>query len=62
MNKYLINNNNNNNLKRKYRDNEWSRDCRKGHPETFPPEDPSHMQTPNPDTIADATKCLLTGA
>ena len=27
-----------------------------------PPGDPSHMQTPSPDTIADAKKCLLTGA
>ena len=35
---------------------------RKGHPETAPPGDPSHTQTPNPDTIADAKKCLLTGA
>ena len=26
------------------------------------PGDPSHMQTPNPDTIADAKKCLLTEA
>jgi hypothetical protein len=25
-------------------------------------QDPSHLQTPNPDTIADAKKCLLTGA
>jgi hypothetical protein len=25
-------------------------------------EDPSHIQTPNPDTIVDANKCLLTGA
>jgi hypothetical protein len=24
--------------------------------------DPSHMQTPNPDAIADAKKCLQTGA
>ena len=24
--------------------------------------DPSHLLTPNPDTIADAKKCLLTGA
>jgi hypothetical protein len=31
-----------------------SRDC--------PAWDPSHMQTLNPDTIADAKKCLLTGA
>ena len=41
---------------------EWTRNSRKGHPETAPPGDPSHMQTPNPDTIADAKKCLLTGA
>jgi hypothetical protein len=40
----------------------WSRDWRKGHPETTPARDPSHLQTPNPDTIADAKKCLLTGA
>jgi hypothetical protein len=26
------------------------------------PGDASHMQTPNPGTIADAKKCLLTGA
>jgi hypothetical protein len=24
--------------------------------------DPSHKQPPNPDTIADANKCLMTGA
>jgi hypothetical protein len=23
---------------------------------------PTHIKTPNPDTIADAKKCLLTGA
>ena len=34
----------------------------KDHPETAPPGDPSHMQTPNPDSIVDANKCLLTGA
>jgi len=28
---------------------------------TVPPRDPSYMQTPNPDTIADAKKWLLTG-
>jgi hypothetical protein len=33
-----------------------------GHPKTDPFRDPSHMQTPNPDNIADAEKCLLTGA
>jgi hypothetical protein len=33
-----------------------------GHPETAPPGAPSHIQTPKPDTIADAKKCLLTGA
>jgi hypothetical protein len=26
------------------------------------PGDPFHIQTPNPDSIADANKCLLTGA
>jgi hypothetical protein len=26
------------------------------------PKDPSHMQLSNPDTIVDASKCLLTGA
>jgi hypothetical protein len=31
-----------------------ARDC--------PPGDPSHVQTPNPYTFADAKKCLLTGA
>jgi hypothetical protein len=41
---------------------EWSRDWRNDHPETGPPGDPSHMQSPNPDTIVDANKCLLTGA
>jgi hypothetical protein len=40
----------------------WSRDWRKGHPETAPLEDPPHIQSPNPDTIVDAKKCLLTGA
>jgi hypothetical protein len=30
--------------------------------ETVPPGDLSHIQTPNLDTIADAKKCLLTGA
>jgi hypothetical protein len=36
--------------------------ARKGHPETAPPGDPSHIQSPNPDAIVDAGKCLLTGA
>jgi hypothetical protein len=27
-----------------------------------PPGPPSHIQTPNPDTIVDAKKCLLTEA
>jgi hypothetical protein len=26
------------------------------------PRDSSHIQSPNPDTIVDARKCLLTGA
>jgi hypothetical protein len=34
----------------------------KGHPETAPSMDSFNMQPPNPDTIADAKKCLLTGA
>ena len=46
----------------KDKDKDWSRDWRKGHPETAPPMDPSHLQTPNPGTIADAKKCLLIGA
>jgi hypothetical protein len=40
----------------------WKEIQRKFHPEPAPPGDPSHIQTPNPDTIADAKKCLLTGA
>jgi hypothetical protein len=31
------------------------------HPETAPPEDPSHNQPPKPDTIAYASKILLRG-
>jgi hypothetical protein len=38
----------------------WSRDWRNDHPETAPPGDPSHIQSPNPDTIENANKCLLT--
>jgi hypothetical protein len=44
------------------RDKVWSRDWRKGHPETAPPRDPSHIQLPNPDTIVESNKCLMTGA
>ena len=29
--------------------------------QTAPPGNPSHKQPPNPDTIADASKILLTG-
>ena len=32
------------------------------HPETAPLGDPSHKQPPNPETVADANKSLLTGA
>jgi hypothetical protein len=39
----------------------WSRDRKKDHPETAPPVDSSHIQSPNPDTIVDA-KCLLSRA
>jgi hypothetical protein len=45
----------------KYRDKQWSRGWRKGHPETAPPGNTSYMQTPNLDTIVDAKKCM-TGA
>jgi hypothetical protein len=38
------------------------KEVRKGHPETAPPREPSHVQTTNPDTIAHAKKYLLTGA
>ena len=48
-------------VKRKCRDKEWSRNWSKGNPETAPPTDLSHQLTPNPDTIADAKKNLLTG-
>jgi hypothetical protein len=47
---------------RRYRDKVWSRDRRKDHPETAPPGDPSHTNSPNPDTSVDANKSLLTGA
>ena len=39
----------------------WNRDWRKDHPETTTPEDPSHIQLANPDSILDAKKYLLTG-
>jgi hypothetical protein len=39
----------------------WTRDWRKGHQDASP-EDPSHIHSPNPDSIVDANKCLLTGA
>ena len=47
-------------LYRKYREKVWSRDWRKDHPDTAPPGDPSHIQSPNPGTIVDANKYLLT--
>jgi hypothetical protein len=40
----------------------WSRDGRNDHAETAPPGDPSHIQSPNTDTIVDSNKYLLTGA
>jgi hypothetical protein len=33
---------------------------KEGHPETVPPGNPSHTQTPNPDTTEFAKKYLLT--
>jgi hypothetical protein len=35
---------------------------RKGHSETSPTGDPSHIKPPNLDVIVNARKCLLTGA
>jgi len=35
---------------------------RKGRPETAAAKNPSHLPTPNPDTIDNAKKCLLTEA
>jgi hypothetical protein len=36
-------------------------ELRKDNPETAPPRDPFHNQPPNADTIAYASKILLTG-
>jgi hypothetical protein len=47
--------------RRKFGDKVWNRDRRTGHLEIAPPEDPSHIQSPNPESIVDARKCLLTG-
>ena len=41
---------------------QWSRDLRKGHLDTAPSGDLSHMQPPNLVSIADAKKSLLMGA
>jgi hypothetical protein len=46
---------------RSYRDKVQSRDRGKDLPETAPPGEPSHIETQNPDTIAYASKILLTG-
>jgi hypothetical protein len=41
----------------------YLRDWRKERPSRdYPTRDPSHIQSPNPDTIADANKSFLTGA
>jgi hypothetical protein len=47
---------------RSYSDSFQSIDWRNDHPEIAPLGDPSHKQPPNPDTMADANKRLLTGA
>jgi hypothetical protein len=47
---------------RSYRNKVWSRYWRNDHPETAPPGDPSHTQSPNLDTLMDANKCLLSRA
>jgi hypothetical protein len=46
----------------KYGDKVWSRDLRKGHSETAPQGDPSHIQSRNQEAIVDAGKFLLTRA
>jgi hypothetical protein len=40
-----------------YKDKVWSSDWKKDHAETAPPGDPSHIQSPNSDTIVDANQC-----
>jgi hypothetical protein len=47
--------------RRSYRDKVWSCDERMDHLETAISGDPSHNQTPNPDTIAFTSKILLKG-
>ena len=43
---------------KEYRDKVWNRDLSKVHSETDTSGDPSHIQTPNTDTIVDAKKCF----
>jgi hypothetical protein len=45
----------------KYRQN-IEQNLKESHPETVPPGDPYHIQSPNPDTIVDSNECLLTEA
>jgi hypothetical protein len=47
--------------RRSYRDKVWTFDERVDQPETAPPRDSSHNLPPNADTIAYASKILLTG-
>jgi hypothetical protein len=47
---------------RSYRDKVWSKYWRNDHPMTARPGNPSHIQSPNPDTFVCANKCLLTEA
>jgi hypothetical protein len=46
----------------KYGDKLLSIDWRKGHQETVPPGDSSHIQISNPDTVVGAKRCMLKGA
>jgi hypothetical protein len=46
--------------KRKTGIKKCNKDSRKGHTETAPPRDPSHLQDTNPEAIADTKKRLLT--
>jgi hypothetical protein len=47
---------------RSYREKLWSRNWINDHLETDSPGDPSHLQSPNPNTVVDTNKCLPRGA
>jgi hypothetical protein len=43
------------------RETKYGAETEKKATQRLSPRDPSHIQLPNPDTIFDANKCLLTG-